>query len=137
MPSYIAIIHKASDSDFGVSFPDFPGCVSAGRDLDDARAMAGEALALHIAGMEADGDTLPEPSSLETVMADADNRDGVAILVAAPDRGRKSVRVNVTFPEDVLRAIDRAAEERGLTRSGFLLELAKSAMDRKDIKRSA
>ena len=137
MPSYIAIIHKASDSDFGVSFPDFPGCVSAGRDLDDARAMAGEALALHLAGMEADGDTLPEPSSLETVMADADNRDGVAILVAAPDRGRKSVRVNVTFPEDALRAIDRAAEERGLTRSGFLLESAKSAMDRKDIKRSA
>lgn len=137
MPNYIAIIHKDPDSDFGVSFPDFPGCISAGRDLDEARSMAGEALALHLAGMEADGAKIPEPSSLETVMAHAENRDGVAILVAMPDRGRKSVRVNVTFPEDALRAIDTAAEERGLTRSGFLLESARSAMGRKDVKRPA
>ncbi|GGD41953.1 type II toxin-antitoxin system HicB family antitoxin [Aureimonas glaciei] len=137
MPNYIAIIHKDTDSEFGVSFPDFPGCISAGRDLDDARAMAGEALALHLAGMEADGDPIPEPSSLEAVMADPDNRDGVAILVAVPERTRKTVRVNVTFPVDALRAIDRAAEQRGLTRSGFLLESARSAIGQKGIKRSA
>ncbi|BDA86653.1 HicB family protein [Aureimonas sp. SA4125] len=137
MTSYIAIIHKDSDSDFGVSFPDFPGCISGGRDLDEARAMAGEALALHLVGMDADGDTIPEPSSLDAVMANAANRDGVAILVTVPERVRKSVRVNVTFPEDTLRAIDMAAEERGLTRSGFLLESAKSAMGRKDSKRPA
>lgn len=137
MPNYIAIIHKDADSDFGVSFPDFPGCISAGRDLDDARAMAGEALALHLAGIEVDADTLPEPSSLEAVMANDDNRQGVAILIAVPDRGRRSVRVNVTFPEDALRAIDTAAAERGLTRSGFLLESARSAIDQKLVKRFA
>ena len=31
MPSYIAIIHKEPESDYGVSFPDFPGCITAGR----------------------------------------------------------------------------------------------------------
>ena len=51
--------------------------------------MAAEALALHLEGMAEDGDAIPEPSSLEVVMADPANRDGVAILVAkkAMDRG--------------------------------------------------
>ena len=47
MRQYIALIHKDTDSDYGVSFPDVPGCVTAGLDLDDARSMAEEALALH------------------------------------------------------------------------------------------
>ena len=33
---YIEIIHKDPDSDFGVSFLDFPGCITAGRTLDEA-----------------------------------------------------------------------------------------------------
>jgi predicted RNase H-like HicB family nuclease len=42
MPGYIALIRKDADSDFGVDFPDFPGCVSAGATLDEARRMAQE-----------------------------------------------------------------------------------------------
>src|ERR1700677_1380068 len=49
MRQYIALIHKDAASDYGVSFPDLPGCVTAGLDLDDARRMAEEALdALHL-----------------------------------------------------------------------------------------
>ena len=33
---YIALVHKDPDSDFGVSFPDFPGLVTAGRTLEPA-----------------------------------------------------------------------------------------------------
>ena len=33
---YVAYLHKDRDSDFGVSFPDFPGCVTAGRTLEEA-----------------------------------------------------------------------------------------------------
>ena len=47
MRYYIALIHKDADSDFGVSFPDLPGCITAGRTLDEARLMADEALAVH------------------------------------------------------------------------------------------
>ena len=128
MRQYIALIHKEADSDFGVSFPDFPGCVTAGTTLDEAREMAAEALGLHLEGMLQDGEPVPEPSSLEAVMADATNRDGVAILVAAPERTAKSIRVNVTLPEDVLEAIDRYAAANGFTRSGFLAQAAKRAM---------
>jgi predicted RNase H-like HicB family nuclease len=45
MRNYIGLIHKEADSGFGVSFPDFLGVVTAGKSLDDARAMAEEALA--------------------------------------------------------------------------------------------
>ena len=43
--------------------------------------MAEEALAFHIEGMLEDGERVPEPSSLEAVMLDPDNRDGVPMLV--------------------------------------------------------
>jgi predicted RNase H-like HicB family nuclease len=129
MRQYIGLIHKEADSDFGVSFPDFPGVVTAGANLDDARAMAEEALAFHIEGLVADGEAVPEPSSLEDVMAVPENRDGVAILVAVKTEARKAVRVNVTLPEDVLEQIDRYAEAHGFTRSGFLTKAAKRAME--------
>ncbi len=48
---YIAYLHKDERSDYGVSFPDFPGCITAGSTLEEARKMAADALALHIAGM--------------------------------------------------------------------------------------
>jgi len=35
MASYIAVIHKDPDSDFGVSFPDFPDCITAGATIDE------------------------------------------------------------------------------------------------------
>jgi predicted RNase H-like HicB family nuclease len=129
MKQYIGLIHKDAGSDFGVSFPDFPGVITAGKDLDDARSMAEEALALHIEGLVEDGGALPEPSSLEAVMADEDNRDGVAILVAAKTKASKTVRVNVTLPQDVLQRIDAFAEAHGYTRSGFLAKAAEKAME--------
>jgi predicted RNase H-like HicB family nuclease len=128
MRNYIGLIHKDADSDFGVSFPDFPGVVTAGTTLDDARAMAEEALALHIEGLVEDGEAIPEPSALEEVMRDPDNRSGVAILVAVKDDPPKVVRVNVTLPGDVLEQIDKYAEAHGYTRSGLLVQAAKKLM---------
>ncbi|HKU08301.1 MAG TPA: type II toxin-antitoxin system HicB family antitoxin [Bradyrhizobium sp.] len=128
MRQYIALIHKEADSDYGVSFPDLPGAISAGRTLDEAREMAAEALALHLEGLAADGEAAPEPSSLEEIMSDAQNREAVAVLIAVPAAEVKSVRINVTMPADVLDQIDRYAEQQGFTRSGFLAQAAKKAM---------
>ena len=102
MRQYIALIHKDADSDYGVSFPDLPGVISAGGTLDEARAMATEALAFHLEGLAEDGEAVPEPSSLEAIMSAKENRDGVAVLIAAPDVEVKSVRINITMPADVL-----------------------------------
>ena len=81
MTDYIGLIRKETESDFGVEFPDFPGCVTAGSSLDDARAMAQEALQGHIECMEKEGVCVPRPSSLEAVVADHNNEDAVTFLV--------------------------------------------------------
>jgi predicted RNase H-like HicB family nuclease len=128
MRQYIALIHKDEDSDYGVSFPDFPGVVTASRTLDEARTLAEEALAFHIEGLVEDDDAIPEPSRLEAVMRNRRNRDAVAILVPAKVKSTKAVRVNITLPEDVLTEIDRYAEDHGFTRSGFLTQAAKRAL---------
>ena len=44
MPHYIALIHKQTDSCYGVSFPDVPGVTTAGDTIDDAMQKAGEVL---------------------------------------------------------------------------------------------
>jgi predicted RNase H-like HicB family nuclease len=125
--NYIGLIHKDKNSDYGVSFPDFPGVITAGADLDDARTMAEEALALHIEGMLEDGESIPAPSSLEEIMVDPTNHGAVVIVVAAASAGAVR-RVNVTFPEDVLAQIDAYARQHGLSRSGFLAQAAKKIL---------
>ena len=125
MRYYIALIHKDPDSDFGVSFPDFPGCISAGVTLDEAVVMGAEALAGHIECLVEMGEAIPEPSSMEVIMSDPENRDGVAVFVSGPRSSAKVIRVNITMPEDALREIDAYAEAHGLTRSGLLVRAAR------------
>jgi len=124
MTSYIALIRKDPGSDYGVDFPDFPGCVTAGRSLEEARRMAAEALGLHIAGMTDDNEAIPVPSSLDAIMADPANHDAVACLVDAPAQLPKTIRINVMLPEDIVRAIDRATNNR----SRFLADAARAKL---------
>jgi predicted RNase H-like HicB family nuclease len=83
---YIAIIHKDRDSDFGVSFPDFPGCITAGRTLAEAKDMAVEALTGHMQVMRETGDALPDPSSLDQVISDPQFSDGTPFVVTIETR---------------------------------------------------
>jgi predicted RNase H-like HicB family nuclease len=78
---YIAYLHKDHDSDFGVSFPDFPGCVTAGSTLGEVRPFAQEALTLHIRGMIEDGDKIPSPSSLDDLVNDPGRGGAICFLV--------------------------------------------------------
>ncbi len=129
MANYIAVVHKDPKSDFGVSFPDFPGCITAGSTIDEAKDMAHDALSLHIKGMLEDGDNIPAPSKLEDIMDNSDYSDAAAILVVSVSEVKpRSVRVNITVPEDTLRKIDCVAKKRGMSRSSFLVRAAQSAI---------
>lgn len=129
MASYIALIHKDSESHYGVSFPDFPGCITAGETLDETKDMAAEALAGHVATMREFGEPIPKPTSLETILTEPES-SGAAVLVVPllPARAR-IVRVNVTLSEDELHAIDETARRHGMTRSGFLRRAAQKAIN--------
>lgn len=129
MANYIAIVHKETKSDFGVSFPDFPGCITAGKNIDEAKDMAQEALTLHIQGLVEDGEQLPVPSRLEDIMSDPDYANSIAYLVVSvPDARPRTVRVNVTVPEMTLKQIDAAAKKCGMSRSSFLVHAAQNAI---------
>ena len=129
MANYIAVVHKDPQSDFGVSFPDFPGCITAGSTIDEAKDMAHDALSLHIRGMLEDGENIPSPSKLENIMDDPQYSDAVAILVVSVSEAKpRSVRVNITVPEDMLRKIDNVAKKRGMSRSSFLVHAAQNAI---------
>jgi predicted RNase H-like HicB family nuclease len=128
MAYYVGLIHREPKSDFGVSFPDLPGCITAGRTLQEASLMAREALALHLEGLRAEGMEIPEPSTVDAVMEDprlrALVREGVVILVPAPAREEKTLRVNVTLPAGLVQRIDDATDNR----SRFLAEAAEEKL---------
>ena len=132
MANYIAVVHKDKGSDFGVSFPDLPGCITAGNTIDEAKDMAQDSLALHIKGMIEDQERIPSPAKLEDIMDDPDYSDAAAILVVSVSEAKpRSVRVNITVPEDMLRKIDTAAKKRGMSRSSFLVHVAQNAITSK------
>jgi len=124
MASYIGLIRKDTGSDFGVDFPDFPGCVTAGSTIEEARQLAEEALQMHVEGMVEDGEALPVPSTLDTIMADPANTDAVAFLVTLAEAADRAVRINITLPERLLRRIDARAQNR----SAFLARAAEKAL---------
>lgn len=125
MLTYIGIVHQEGKSDYGASFPDFPGCVTAGKSLKELHALAHEALAFHIDGMKADGELLPAPSSYEKISSDPCYADAKAFIsVRVKGVASKVVRVNITLPEHMLKKIDKAAKARGINRSALLVQAA-------------
>ena len=126
---YIAVVHKDPDSDYGVSFPEVTTIVTAGSTLEEAAAMAHEALSAHLLWMDDDGDPRPERRGLDWVKAHEDAEDAVAFLaVPAPPRPQRQVRINITIDPAILDRIDRAASAQGTSRSGFLSAAALAAM---------
>ena len=89
MAGYIALVHKDPGTSYGVSFPDVPGCISAGDTFEEAVANAAEALAGHLALMRADGDAIPEPRSFEELKQDrafVDDAADAIVTMVAPQR---------------------------------------------------
>ena len=69
---YVSFIHHGPDSGYGISFPDFPGCVSVGETVDAAIRNGRDALAFHVEGLRDDGEPAPRPRSIEEIESDSD-----------------------------------------------------------------
>jgi len=127
MHYFPAVVEKSKKSDFGVSFPDFPGCVTAGSTPEEALALAEEALQFHVDGMLKDEAELPSATPIESVIRDPDI-DVVAIALVPVRLPGRTVRVNVTMDENLLSAVDTAAATEGYSRSAFLAEAVRSKL---------
>ncbi|HJO58666.1 MAG TPA: type II toxin-antitoxin system HicB family antitoxin [Nitrospinaceae bacterium] len=128
MVSYIAYLRKEKNSDFGVEFPDLPGCVSAGKTLEEAKAMAVEALAGHVAVLENIGKPVPAPSSIDELAEDPERGDAVMIMIDLDSELMKPERVNVMIPKHLLGLIDAVAGSG--KRSRFLVEAVERTLNK-------
>lgn len=125
MVNFIAVIHKDKDSEYGVSFPDFPGCITAGRTIDEAKDMAQEALQFHFDGMVEDGEQIPEPSGLEAIL----DQEAVAYFIVSISLPRREpVRINCSFDPLLLHAMDAKSAALGMTRSGFIADAVRKEL---------
>lgn len=116
--TYLAVLEPSSDG-YGVYFPDLPGCISFGKDIEEAQQMAREALELHVYGMEKDGDHLPAPSK---TLSKEEVEDGIMTAVTVlpdlvkNDMENRRVKTNVTIPA----WLKDAAESRHVNYSKLL-----------------
>jgi len=90
MPHYIALIHKDADSCYGVSFPDWPGVITASETIDEAMQQAAEVLSFAAEDWENRDDTrgIPKPRTIDELRADPGFRDDAvdAVIAAVPFR---------------------------------------------------
>ncbi len=117
-------------TDYGLSFPDAPGCVAMGETLDEVVANGTAALEEWVADEVSGGRAAPTPRTMDDVRGDRDVARAVkggATLVLVPlvmNSGR-ATRANISLDAGLLEAIDEAASRNGLTRSAFLATAAR------------
>ena len=122
-----AYFRRVDSGGYSVDFPDLPGCVSAGDSLEEALAMAREALSLHLFGMAEDGDSIPPASDPATLTAEVGAF--VAPVEGRPDMVRdeirnRSVKKTLTIPY----WLNEEAEARHVNFSQVLQEALKERM---------
>lgn len=128
---FIIAIEPGNDtSAWGVVVPDLPGCFSAGDTLDEAMDNAHEAIDLHVKTMLEDGESIPPARTLAQWQADPEYAGWVWAVVDAQVEKYfgPADKINITVPRLILARIDEYAKRHGMSRSGFLVEAARTAM---------
>ena len=116
---YAIVIHKDQESDYGVTFPDIPGCFSAGDTIEEAISMAQEAAECHIEGLLLDSEPVPVATPIANHQNKQDYQDALWALIEI-DLDKLSIqpkRVNILITERLLTSIDHFAKKHGETRS--------------------
>lgn len=63
MYTYKIYLHKEPEGGFTVTVPALPGCITYGEDIDEAIAMAKEAIELYIEELKDRGEAVPDDSN--------------------------------------------------------------------------
>jgi predicted RNase H-like HicB family nuclease len=120
MKTYIALFeYEDGRAGFSVVFPDLPGLISAGDDYEDTLRMAHEGLAAHIQFLEKEGESIPEPRTIEQIENTWEDwpewRDNYKFMVTPvpllPAASRQK-RINIVINEGLLARIDMVTKNR-------------------------
>ena len=68
MRTYTIVVEPEDTGGFMVSVPALPGCFTQGATIEECRARAAEAIEVHIAGLEADGEPVPEEHGIPQLL---------------------------------------------------------------------
>ena len=68
MRTYTIVVEPEETGGFMVSVPALPGCFTQGATLEECRERAAEAIEVHIAGLEADGEPVPEECGMPQLL---------------------------------------------------------------------
>ena len=120
--SYLAIADRLPDeTNWSVTFPDFPGVTSVAEKFADVMRQAKDALATVVEDMERDGEALP-PSIEDDVVPDHDASacHDPRVLVVPVETAGRALRVNISLNEGLLARIDDVSKRTGLSRSALL-----------------
>lgn len=124
----IAIRPGDAQHAWGVEVPDIPGCFSAGDDLDDAMAMAREAIESHLEILAEDGAAIPAAQKVTAHQTNADFEGCIWALVDIDITKYlgKAEKLNITLPAHLLTRIDEHVKHHPevKSRSGFLASAA-------------
>ena len=124
MVAVVALVHGKAGA-YGISFPDFQGCVAGGTTVDEALRRGREGLTFHIEGMAAVSEPLPKIRDIAEIRRDpefrADFKDAIVGIVDVDLPGR-AVRLNISMDEKLVARVDQAAAAAaaGESRSGFI-----------------
>jgi predicted RNase H-like HicB family nuclease len=117
---------------FGVVVPDLPGCFSAGDTLAGAYANAKDAIEAHLSVLIDESMNVPPVRALSDHRSNPEYANWLWGFVEVADIPalKRTVRLNISLPENLLHDIDEHAKTMHLTRSGFLAQAALKAMAR-------
>lgn len=135
MKTFYAVVHQEGDSAFGIHFPDVPGCIAAADTIDEVPAKASEALSLWFEDEEVvTPRTLAQVQELISSGPDIGYIDlltsgGFFMAIPLVSLTGRTVKANLTMDAGLLQAIDATAKQRGLTRSAFISDVARKAVE--------
>jgi predicted RNase H-like HicB family nuclease len=115
---YPAVLERGPKGTFGAWFPDFLGCVAAGRSQEETIQRAENALAQMVDAWAEQGRPLPEPTPIERIVKPKGS-DVVAYFIVGVDPPDPSERVNIYLPKSLIARADKRATEHGMSRSSF------------------
>ena len=126
---YIADIYK-TDCGYNAIFYDFPGCISAGKTLEQTIKNSHTALQMHINAMLEDKEKIPKPSALEKIRKDRKkkgyNEADLRVLIEAKINKENKKRIDITLDENLIKIVDNITANRSEFKSLAINEYVES-----------
>ncbi len=92
-------VFEPEEGGYNVSFPDLPGCLTCGNDMEDAINMAEDALRGFLEWLEEDNESFPRPVDPRKVKCSSKGFVSLVSVFLYPMHEERSVKKTLTIPK--------------------------------------